>query len=552
MNLTQSIYGLQVDYKKQQGHFMTLTAPEGLKQEELSEFQLRMVSANRIPKLLELQVEAKDARLTLFYNITGKRMLTQGLRIEPLSLKQYYGLLLQIVEVLDDSGVYMLQPGRYLLKEDFIFYGFGLDDLYLTYVPKEHLDGKASVSTDLQHLASRWIHRVVELQGNGFQEVMRYLQEETFNLPELKRLLLRQLEHPPGSAAAAGPSAVIQEMMEAGASSAVRPDLVPPAPPLFKETPWGDEAVIPVPDKSEKQPFEPLKKRLFLLLGAVLVLCFVWKLYAENPNEQKLYLSAGSTVFLGAALLWGYRRMGRERGYERPGSIELGSAGVLAPKAEEEAARHAFLSRAGLVEELYTPVDDRSTLAEPDGYAVRAQAWDKAGDNPIWSSAWNKNEAGDYALQSSSARNEAGHVAAGPSLWQHSSVHSELSGRTTLLLPSDATVLLGPPQAGIHVKMPYLEVSRSGSGGSLERIDLSKPSFVIGRQGAEADWVIEEAGVSRLHAEFVKEPDGYAVKDLGSRNGTWLNGELLVPYQTHPLREGDIVKIISTEIIYKI
>lgn len=47
------------------------------------------------------------------------------------------------------------------------------------------------------------------------------------------------------------------------------------------------------------------------------------------------------------------------------------------------------------------------------------------------------------------------------------------------------------------MKMPYLEVSRSGSGGSLERIDLSKPSFVIGRQGAEADWVIEEAGVSR-------------------------------------------------------
>lgn len=170
------------------------------------------------------------------------------------------------------------------------------------------------------------------------------MQEETFNLPELKRLLLRQLERSPGSAAAAGPSAVIQEMMEAGASSAVRPDLVPPAPPLFKETPWEDEAVIPVPDKSEKQPFEPLKKRLFLLLGAVLVLCFVWKLYAENPNEQKLYLSAGSTVFLGAALLWGYRRMGRERGYERPGSIELGSAGVLAPKAEEEAARHAFLS----------------------------------------------------------------------------------------------------------------------------------------------------------------------------------------------------------------
>lgn len=546
MDLTQSIYGLQVDYKKQHGHYMTLTAADGLRQEELSEFQLRMLSVNRIPKLLDMQVEAKDGRLTLYYNMTGKRMLTQGLRIEPITLQQYYGLLLQIVEVLIDSGKYMLQPGRYILKEEFMFYGVGLDDLYLTYVPKEHLEGKASISTDLQHLASRWIHRVVELQGNGFQELMRYLQEETFNLPELKALLLRQLERLTVSttAASVGPSAVIQEMMEVKDSSALRPSPSPPVAPLLMEAPWRDDALLKASEKSEKPWLEPRKKRLLVLLGTVLALCFVWKQYAEEPNEQMLYVSAGCTVVLAAASAWGCRRAGREplngqSGSDEPASVELNGL------EEEEAAKQAFFSRAGLFESPQAPIAAPLTTADPGGYAFQPSAWNHRGSHAVQSSSGN--EPGK-ALQPSYWNKDSGNTMYS-SLWHESPVRSDLAGRTTLLRPSDATVLLSPSQEGAIEKKPYLEVLREGV---RERIELTKPSFVIGRQGAEADLVMKEPGVSRLHAEFVKEKDGYAVKDLGSRNGTRLNGELLVPYQSHPLGDGDIVKIVSTEITYKV
>lgn len=189
----QQLYGLQVDFIHLHGHFMVVSAAEGLKAEMLSGLQLTMMTMNRIPRLLEMQTEEKDGEIKLFYNVTGKRMLTHRLRSEKLTLLRFYSLLLEIADVLDDSKIYMLQPGRYILKEDFIYCGNGLEELYFTYIPKEQLDNKSSVSMDLQHLASRWIHRVDVLQGNGFQELMSYLQEENFNIPELKQLLLKHI-----------------------------------------------------------------------------------------------------------------------------------------------------------------------------------------------------------------------------------------------------------------------------------------------------------------------------------------------------------------------
>jgi hypothetical protein len=47
---------------------------------------------------------------------------------------------------------------------------------------------------------------------------------------------------------------------------------------------------------------------------------------------------------------------------------------------------------------------------------------------------------------------------------------------------------------------------------------------VIGRDPASAVW-IDEAGVSRRHAGLTLEDGGATLRDLGSKNGTWLNGE---------------------------
>lgn len=50
-----------------------------------------------------------------------------------------------------------------------------------------------------------------------------------------------------------------------------------------------------------------------------------------------------------------------------------------------------------------------------------------------------------------------------------------------------------------------------------------------------------EYGVSRLHASLTLSRYGALITDLGSANGTRLNGQKLLPHRPYPLKHGDII-----------
>jgi len=52
-----------------------------------------------------------------------------------------------------------------------------------------------------------------------------------------------------------------------------------------------------------------------------------------------------------------------------------------------------------------------------------------------------------------------------------------------------------------------------------------------------------EGGVSRRHARVHKQKSQYFIEDLGSANGTFLNGQRLTPYLPHPLHDGDELQL---------
>jgi pSer/pThr/pTyr-binding forkhead associated (FHA) protein len=51
-----------------------------------------------------------------------------------------------------------------------------------------------------------------------------------------------------------------------------------------------------------------------------------------------------------------------------------------------------------------------------------------------------------------------------------------------------------------------------------------------------------DAGVSRRHAIIAPHADGYALEDLASANGTFVNGNRLAPQSPTPIRHGDELK----------
>jgi pSer/pThr/pTyr-binding forkhead associated (FHA) protein len=76
---------------------------------------------------------------------------------------------------------------------------------------------------------------------------------------------------------------------------------------------------------------------------------------------------------------------------------------------------------------------------------------------------------------------------------------------------------------------------------------LDRLILTIGR-GTESDIVINDAFISRRHAQIVRQAVGDYVQDLGSRNGTTLNGEpLSYPHLLHP---GDIVCLGNIRLEY--
>jgi FHA domain len=67
-----------------------------------------------------------------------------------------------------------------------------------------------------------------------------------------------------------------------------------------------------------------------------------------------------------------------------------------------------------------------------------------------------------------------------------------------------------------------LVIQEGASAGSEHLLD---GELILGREQGSADLVLDDPGVSRRHARVLADDDGVLVEDLGSSNGTYVNGE---------------------------
>ncbi len=80
--------------------------------------------------------------------------------------------------------------------------------------------------------------------------------------------------------------------------------------------------------------------------------------------------------------------------------------------------------------------------------------------------------------------------------------------------------------------------------GKRSLVPLDTERITVG-SAPDNDVVLDDRTVSRLHALFERLPGGWTVRDLGSRNGTFLNGARISELTV--LRSGDRVRLGSSE-----
>jgi hypothetical protein len=111
----------------------------------------------------------------------------------------------------------------------------------------------------------------------------------------------------------------------------------------------------------------------------------------------------------------------------------------------------------------------------------------------------------------------------------------------------------GYPQQG-YDQGYYDQGYQQGAGAALVIDDGSNRSFdlhggttVVGR-GQESDFRLPDTGVSRRHLEINWDGQNATLSDLGSTNGTTVNGN---PVQTWQLSDGDVIRVGHSTLVYR-
>src|SRR5262245_38371048 len=96
-----------------------------------------------------------------------------------------------------------------------------------------------------------------------------------------------------------------------------------------------------------------------------------------------------------------------------------------------------------------------------------------------------------------------------------------------------------PQPCEVKLVRPFLVVLQSPAPAEVGRIIVISEQMSIGRS-VEADISLKDSGLSRRHVELHRNPESCQIRDLGSRNGTRVNG---APVVTMDLQPGDQIQL---------
>ncbi|REE67262.1 pSer/pThr/pTyr-binding forkhead associated (FHA) protein [Paenibacillus taihuensis] len=491
---------LKVDFAIKRGNEMIVDLESGITRERLDPLEIQMLQRQRIPMLLPVEWLEMDGQITFRYLFTGKRILMHRLQTQQLSMMEFYTLLLAIVETLDDCRHYMLRAENFLLHEQYIFAGDSWEHISLVYVPLRGERMVASAGEAVLAMAVRFVGAIDQPNGAGLQRVFQHLRDEYVSWTSLRQTLLSLLGDG-YRAERTGPSPVIDfdavrtQQSKAVEDSAEREPLnfrdeTPARPARFNLSEEPERDAIMADQLPESQQAEATVSRTKWIIGALFMLVngLIWRyLYMAAPSRTSLLMSSGLSLMSIAALL------------------------VFRQKRNS----HASNEEAG-----WTSHQKQSEWQEEDDFTP---------DSRLLSKLTYKSSTQLHLANIETAVSKTD--------------ESQLWDRAT---PNDATVLLGSSQSakgGAEATDGCSSWLERQTGERTEQIKLEQQHFVIGRSAEGAQYADSSYGISRAHLEFINSKGNWSAKDMGSRNGSMLNGNTMIPYKPYALTDKDLIQL---------
>jgi len=527
---------------------MVISGKEAIRRKDLHELELNMISDNTIRILLPMSWLEVDDSISFNYQINGFRLAAHHLRAQQLTMERYYSLLLLLADGLATCYDYMLRPHCCLIDEQMLYIDEAMERIGIVYLPLqqpyiEHL------GQSLLLLAVRWSGLVANLDAAGYHRILQLLSAEELPIHPLRQLLLdlihEQTQHSSKHivnkdistrgesehqllqavnhaverkhsfnkgqdsrgvdtyAQSSGHLSDEEEGGEASKLSVMRSILTNTPKPSFQyvdDLEEDDDIEFEYADMNERLTWKHYA--IIALIAAAIGLTWI-KLYTGEQSFDQLLLCSGITIGLLALLALILLK---------PIKALIASSRLDEPIEFDLMTEHAIRAHAQSSSRMVSD-SHQSEPAKPNA---------AYNSNPL-------SNALDTGAPQHSRHNTTDQA------------HPQLAAKGNPL----ATVKLDELQATAMLKQqPMLVRSLQGA---EERIMLSATTFLIGRAEEGVHYQEAAKGVSRVHLELEWNNGKVQVKDVGSRNGTYLNGQLMIAYKAYLLQAGDKLQLASLE-----
>lgn len=470
--------------------------------EKIEQFQVEMIANNPASGVLSLDVRHKDGNIDLYYNITSKTSLSHFLQNRKLSEKELVAISKNVVTALLDCKKYLLWDKSFVIDQDYIFINPSTLETAFIYLP---MALETDVSERARELITRLVMQTDEKPGCSVKGRIRtYAGDESFKLADLNRLLREAV---PGHA------------------------------------------------RNRSKPLNRNKEG-----------------YLHNRQS-----SMERTAFnRGAVRSMERTTFNREVQSSRIGMEKLGEAENIPGKTGMEiprAAKGKSNNSTGKTDISYIP-DTAGRKTKPAGtafnykiiklfVAVFSQIVLISPVIIFWNTVRSMGNdivttiagicmaiAGiDYFLFKALFH---GRVVAGnltpTTLNEKNFSKTVRSNNIRLDLHKERADIRQRKSAcesagATHNNLPYLVEKKKGI---KKKIQISKASFVIGRVKEQVDFVSDNKAIGKIHSEIITRNGRYYLKDLNSRNGTYINNTRLNSNKEYELKNNDTVAFANS------
>lgn len=480
---------------------------------EIIEYQIDMIRNNEVEGLLPLDGRYKDNDLYLYYDITSKQTIADLIKRVELGKKETLDIIEQLIRVILQSENYLLDSSCFLIDDSNIYINPQNMKIHLTYLP-------VKIQQNINEAVKAYLIQFVVYNGKFkkhetdtiISQILSALKDDQFNLKGfVEKIQKMRLQNQS-----------VSEEEKRTTSKEVRRERPKSLEFMINSNNIGLENSIEqhvqnnelLEVKANKQVDETtyttkkrFKKSALLLAGIsqlvilIIVVLFANKVLEAAGKESSSYAGLGIFILAIEGLI--FRKIFNIDNMEEVQVINKKTKNNRTNYNEKTIQKEAEVGQENVMM-------NKRTINNIEQQQSRKQK--------IY-----KEPSSVYIAEETSFLSNSEEV----------NIHY-----------SDETVLLSST-----IVNPYL--SRiCGSG--IERIDLTNSNFVIGRQNGVVNYSVEEQSIGRMHAEFIKKESQYFIKDLNTRNGTFLNEERLIGEQLMLLNSGDKIKLANIEFVFNL